>query len=533
MSPKSRSIYRGYTDNGIGLGVGFPIAYGEQYLQGTDASLTTPSFLRPLVPWLTLSVQASEKQLEAWSCFSQGDSVVIARLVSVENYKNRDAYFSHARVWEGQIPFDAAIYLGQSECFDNTQKDIGTASCLSPKDIIESWVNLLNNDSKKDIAINVIAHLYQALAQGYPLLIAARIDEFKAGSELFKYIAFARCALPATVKQPCNIRLFTRDLVANQDPPHLTLIPDDYTYQALQKLPNAALLNSQGKQQADRRGEWQLDARFEDYASYIVDLFCKKSHGLLPYSKFLQRDSLKQMLKEATDSEWVYPCYAAAWYLAHNFTQETANDLFSQMRDPGYSDYPWFKLLPAFTEDEWKKFPKKTLFDFVLENPDDLSEADKNLQSMLITSWQNLSLTFDDIFLADLDKYSKGIGRILALSSEKLLTEKAVSTIIIKVLINYYGDNNSENRRLQIIEEHNYISQGKFLDEYFIDHNLNDTNLRKRLLQLLSTKPELLKDKRKIANDTSEIPLSTWMESEIPLDQIITLLEIEVIHKSP
>ncbi|MEE8524544.1 MAG: hypothetical protein V3T72_11485 [Thermoanaerobaculia bacterium] len=166
--PASLSVYRGQSRTGIGEGPGKPIAHGEQYLRADPPLDDDAARLREIQPWMSLDADPVDLdrlggELEAWSCFGDGDLGYVVRLVPAGIYDRRQAYFSHGRAWPTEAfrgAFDPGAHLGRSQAFERPWRDQDPGERVAEPE--PEMVRPQQVKAEKPAAVRFLAHLLQA-----------------------------------------------------------------------------------------------------------------------------------------------------------------------------------------------------------------------------------------------------------------------------------------------------------------------------------------------------------------------------------
>lgn len=396
------SIYRGQADSGLGDGPDIPISFGEQFLHGTANELYTreDKLLSTIRPWLTLDSKPEDhrqKQLEAWSCFSEKGRFFAARMVFAGYHDRRVAYFCHARSWPVDLveqTHDPGLCLGCSAMFDEPDRRGTSDQALKrlPNLPVELWKPVL--EIEKQTAIRFLGHLVQTMDQNDspPLLIGVPLNEFSQGSPLFSLIAYARAALPARLKPACSIRIHTRqpENFIRRLSARLIVLPEDSLSDALNAQANSTLLNRQGECKMGRR----LASHYEEYASVLTEYVLRVPKGVMPFSGFwgFQRKidpPIRPIEGESKiNSTLIRLSYLLAMDLADQENKNALEEFFCKvLRNQSESTFRWIGLSGEdwdglLKDDEWGRFPKKLLAEFALTPRERLRGADEqNLQA--------------------------------------------------------------------------------------------------------------------------------------------------------
>ena len=185
--PGSTSIYRGHSRKGIGEGPENPISHGEQYLAAGGNFGKDSALLNEIRSWMTFDADPGEQKklrgqpMEGWSIFSAGGYQFVVRLVSAGIYDRRNAYFAHGRAWKvGEWPsgFDPGILLGVSRAFDTPWRDKDPGEHASHEvDEKDFAIQQIGKDDTV-VASRFLGHLFQAMEEDRPIVIAAPMNEF-------------------------------------------------------------------------------------------------------------------------------------------------------------------------------------------------------------------------------------------------------------------------------------------------------------------------------------------------------------------
>ena len=296
------SIYRGQSRTGIGEGPGNPpVPHGEQYLAADGPLASDGELLTAARPWMTPDWRVSDEQdlgdrIEAWSYFRHGPLRLVVRLVPAGIYDRRAAYFSHGLAFLAEEiagACDPGAYLGDSEAFEPPWRDgqRPVSKSLSPPELVRPD-QVLNEPG---VAGAFLAHLYQGIVSGYPIVVAVPVTEFQAGSPLHALVSFARAALPRELKTDCRLRVFTRlpELFLRHLRADLIVIPEKEAGDALAARRDATLLDRRG---VCREGR-EISREAADYAEAVLRRFMAfKGGGLLAFSgaigAYLPKDRL-------------------------------------------------------------------------------------------------------------------------------------------------------------------------------------------------------------------------------------------------
>ncbi len=405
----SRSVYRGQSRLGIGEGPGLPIAHGEQYLRNTDKRIGADgALLEDIRPWMSLDSDPQDHRLlddrlEGWSYFSRGDLQFVVRLVSAGTYSHRRvAYFAHGRAWPASgLPagFDPGSHLGRHEMFEEPWRndEIGQRK----DEVAPEVVRPQQVKAEGKVAVRYLAHLYQALCERYPLIIAAPISDFHTGSPLHALVSVARAALPKNLKRACKIRVYTRlpEVFLVQQQANLVVVPEAVAGDALAAAqPKPVLLDRQGQVLTGRRS---LHRPVLGYARGVLRRAVNIPEGLLLFSERYQ-NRLGAALPSSEDVEMVPLTYNLAFAMSGSESEERRKGfidyLLKQADELGpseASDEPphWQRLIG---KGEWRLFPHDDLRRVLFQDPGELGAGGRKLQREVEDAAGRLALDTGD-----------------------------------------------------------------------------------------------------------------------------------------
>lgn len=371
-APASLSVYRGQSRRGIGEGPGKPISHGEQYLAVSQSLASDGDLLDAIRHWMTLDSDPADHQrlqdrLESWSCFNVRNFRCVVRLVPAGIYDRRAAYFAHGRAWtldQLEAGCDPGLHLGRSEEFEQPWRDDDPGKHVD-KEPFPELVRPRQIAEEAQTAARFLAHLYQSCARSRPLIIAAPVSAFEAGSSLHALVSFARGALPRELRDRCSVRVYTRtpDLFLGQLKARLVVVPEDVAGNALAVRRDASLLDREGNPLAGGAPEAAALA----YAEAVVERAVKIPEGLPLFSERFQARHVRNGLPDTEDVRTIQITYNLAVALAG--TDEERSDFLrgylprvAQKLGPGVS---WGRLIePA----EWSTFPQNAVLDLILRD---------------------------------------------------------------------------------------------------------------------------------------------------------------------
>jgi hypothetical protein len=381
--PAALSVYRGQSRSGIGEGLGRPVSHGEQYLAAAPELLASEPLLDAVRPWMTLGSDPADHErlsdgLEGWSVLRLHGFDLVARLVSAGRYERRAAFFAHGRLWPsepGCPGFDPGLHVGRSEMFERPFRDDDPGERVP-----EAAPALVRPDqvaAEPGVAALLLAHLLEGCVRGRPLIVAAPIADFAAGTALHALVSFARGALPADLKVDCRVRIYTRkpELFLGHLAANMVVLPEDSFERALTARPDATVLGRQGKRLA---GE-APDAQALAYAQAVAERAIRIPGGLALFSERYRDRRSRRGLPVAADVCALPVSYNLAVALAGS--AETSGDLLrSYLPDAAAklgTQVDWGRLL---TPEEWRRFPAEALEDFLLLDPQALAPGARALQ---------------------------------------------------------------------------------------------------------------------------------------------------------
>lgn len=286
---KTFSLYRGQARTGIGEGPDRPtVPHGEQFLAADRPLGQDGELLAVARPWMTLDWRPADEQalgqkIEAWSYFPYGNLRFVVRLAAAGIYDRRAAYFAHGQAFPVEAftgACDPGAWLGASQMFDEPWNDgerpaprpPGEPELVRPADVL----------AEPAVAGALLAHLYQGLVSGYPVVMAVPVKDFAQGGPLHALVSFARAALPLKLKIDCRIRVFTRlpELFLRHLETDLLVIPESEAANALATRRDATLLDRTGALREGRELEWGATK----YAEAVLTWFLHAPGELLAYS---------------------------------------------------------------------------------------------------------------------------------------------------------------------------------------------------------------------------------------------------------
>lgn len=304
--------------------------------------------------WLTLDDRAQDRwalgeKVEAWSFFDEGHLRFVVRLSAAGLYRNRSVYFSHARAWpanEFRKGFDPGALIGRGDAFDIPWRDQRPLPRPEVRPEVV-WKNVIKNE--RGAAVQFLAHLYEAVITGCPVVIAAPVDQFVMDSPLFQLIAFARAALPLELKRDCRIRIYTSqpELALRTLRCHLIAIPEDLAPEALAARRDAMLLDRSGLNLAGRKADAQ-------YAEAVVDRVLALPGALFA---FTERIGIAQTALPAATVPIIYNLAVASGDQAK---MDSLLKFLYSTAPKRTETIPWEKVT---SQAEWDQFSYKVLVD--------------------------------------------------------------------------------------------------------------------------------------------------------------------------
>ncbi|MDQ3283126.1 MAG: hypothetical protein M3Q69_17130, partial [Acidobacteriota bacterium] len=374
----SLSVYRGQSRSGDGEGPGQAILRGEQYLH-VDRELYESELLDAIRSWMTLDSDPLDHQrlndrLESWSLFSLRDYLFVVRLVSAGRYDQRAAYFSHARVWKrSSLPrtFDPGLNLGRETAFAQPWRDQDAV----PPEALETLSSLVRPQQIKEEAETAslfLAHLFQTMTQQSALIITAPVAEFASGSALHALVSFARGGLPAEVRDPCRIRVYSRipDKFLRHLGTHLLVVPEPAAADAVAARSSATLLDRRGNKVMGK----DLDPRFLDYARWVVERATALPDGL---AQFSARYAFRP--HEFAPGESARASVQITYNVASALTAGEHKALMTYLPSAATAFGPGLDWNRFIADDAWQQFPRELLLDRLLSSSDAAAEGEREL----------------------------------------------------------------------------------------------------------------------------------------------------------
>jgi hypothetical protein len=391
VQPASFSVFRGQSRSGQGEGPEKTVPQGEQYLQ-VDRALYRAELLDTIRPWMTLDSDPADHQrlnddLEAWSLFAAGDYLFVVRLASAGTYDRRAAYFAHGRAWPAAaIPagVDPGLNLGRAEAFDRPWRDDRPHE--ERREELPGAVRPEQVAAEPKTAELFLGHLHQALTTGNPLIIAAPIADFARGSALHALVSVARAGLPASLRNQCRIRVYSRfpELFLRHLGANLVVVPEDSATAALTARPNATLIDRQGRMIAGK----ELGTAAEEYGAAVVERAVAIPGGMAYFSERLGS-------RTPADSREIPVTYNVAFALAGPAAHRAELLRFylpgaAAKLGPGLD---WQRLVRP---DEWREFPAAAIVEQLLAGAGELPEARRQFLAALEDGAGSLQLRVDD-----------------------------------------------------------------------------------------------------------------------------------------
>jgi len=398
----ARSIYRGYSYEGLGEGPGRPIARGEQFLEADPPFRQDADALSALRPWMTLDLDAGDHRrlgdrLEAWSSFSYADWAVVVRLAPSGTFDRRAAYFSHGRAFAKAAVSGAAdpgALLGRSEAFDTHWPGGGgeaAAAVPAPEMVRPDQVA-----AEKETAAALLAHLLQGLLSGRPTVMAVPVDELVTGAPLHALVSFARAALPPLLKQRCRIRVYARspELFLGRMECHLLVVPDAVASDALSVRRDAVLLDRRCQRHAGSEPDPQVRA----WARKVTLWACERPWALLGFAA-----RYGEQIWDGCDGPpggHEVASVSVAYRIAEELAEDEApsRNFFGQLKnaagklEPGA--IPWRQLLAA---GDWDRFPRREILELVFAGAEGLPEGVRDLQAAATQTAEELGWSVDEL----------------------------------------------------------------------------------------------------------------------------------------
>jgi len=395
--PVSLSVYRGQSRRGIGEGPGSSTAHGEQYLGATPPLDQDSGLLEAIRPWMTLDSDPADHQrlndrLEAWSLFCHRDRQFVVRLVSAGAYDSRAGYFSHGRSWplDAGPGIDPGLCLGRSEAFENPWRDDDPGRRVDEP--VPPFFRPERIAAEPERAAQLLAHLLQCGAHRRPLIIAAPVAEFAAGTPLPGLLSFARGALPADLRKECRVRIYTHtpELFLRTLGANLVVVPEELAGQALKVRREATLVDRQGKLLA---GE-PLEPVALSYAEAVIERALRIPDGLTAFGERFRDRRSRAGMPEEGDVRAIQVTYNLAVALAGSAAErgDLLRSYLPRIAQKLGPEVNWKRLI---VPEEWRAFPRESILDLLLLDSAALSPGARSLQKAVESSAAQLELTVD------------------------------------------------------------------------------------------------------------------------------------------
>jgi hypothetical protein len=363
------SLYRGQALTGIGEGPDRPtVHHGEQFLAADEPLDRDAELLAAARPWMTLDWQPADEQalgqtIEAWSYFPYGNLRFVVRLAAAGLYDRRAAYFAHGRAFPvGAFAgaCDPGAWLGGSQAFDEpwsggerpAPRPPGEPELVRPADVL----------AEPAVAAALLAHLYQGLVGGYPVVMAVPVKDFVKSGPLHALVSFARAALPLHWKLDCRIRVFTRlpELFLRHLGADLLVIPENEAANALAARREATLLDRTGARREGR--EYSREAGL--YADAVLRRFLRAPGELLAFSGAVSEHLPKDRLPAENEIARVPAIYLllATSKDPSIFGEWIKSSLLKNLSEQP-TGLPWDRLIRP---EDWQSLSPEDLYDIVL-----------------------------------------------------------------------------------------------------------------------------------------------------------------------
>lgn len=398
----SRSIYRGYSYEGLGEGPGRPIARGEQFLAADPPFVQDADALGALRPWMTLDLDAGDHRrlgdrLEAWSCFTYGDWTVVVRLTPAGTFDRRTAYFSHARAFGSSAiasGADPGALLGRSEAFashwqDGAEPDrtaVPSPAMVRPEQV----------DAERETAAALLAHLLQGLLSRRPTVVAVPVEELAAGAPLHALVSFARAALPPTLKRRSRIRVYSRspEVFLGRMESDLLVVPEAVASDALSVRRDAVLLDRRGQRHAGP----EPDPQVQEWAHKVTLWTCDHPRALLDFATRYGERVWNGETGAPSNREVAAVAVAVRVSEELRTDREPSKNFLGQLKnaagkiEPGA--IPWDRLLGA---EDWNRFPRRDVLELVFAGIDILPEGARDLQEAATQAAEKLGWSLGEL----------------------------------------------------------------------------------------------------------------------------------------
>jgi hypothetical protein len=281
------SIYRAFSDFGIGEGPGSTVGAGVQYQDSGSSLEQNRTFLEAAKLWMNLDEGDWGNlgdDFEAWSVAPIEKDVLVARLVRFREYgaMNRPNFFAHGRaVAHAEIEgaFDPGAWISDAQAFDEPWLGRRRDPPSPPPAPRPPAVAHVAADTQ--LATSLLAHLLEARLQNRPLIWRVGPQEFRQSGKAATLASFARAGLPLAVRHGCFVRVYTAlperflELGAT-----FVVIQDDrppILQGATRRRPDAFVLATDGQRTAGDEPRPTVAA----YADALVKRFCDRPEALL------------------------------------------------------------------------------------------------------------------------------------------------------------------------------------------------------------------------------------------------------------
>lgn len=394
------SIYRGQSTAGIGEGPDRPNIRGEQFI-AAEGPLHDKETLDAVRSWMTLDASGADndalgERIEGWSYFPLAGRRFLVRLGWAPQYTASDAraaYFSHAQAFSTEDfaeGFDPGALLGRTELFDPPWvggKRPADARRGDPQSVSEAIDFERVLKEAEPPAQRFLGHLLQSLIQRYAVIVAVPSAEFVTGGLLHKEIAFARAALPLSLKRDCRIRVYTTrpSHFLKEQRADLVVIPEAHVTEALRACRDAVLLDRTGTRREGR----ELASGVREYADAVVQRSKKLRHALLRFAERVSPHLSSSELPTASQVEKARILFNAIGVA--DSPDQLGSLLTRRLAERAAEVGP---LLPGLlTDEEWRRMPDKALTEILVGRLDlDATEGGRTFLDLVEVAARNRGL---------------------------------------------------------------------------------------------------------------------------------------------
>jgi hypothetical protein len=365
------SIYRAFSDSGIGEGPGSTPGPGVQYQDSGSSLEQNRTFLDAARLWMNLDEGDWGNlgdDFEAWSIAPIERDVLVARLVRFREYgaSNRPNFFAHGRaVVRAEIEgaFDPGAWVGDAQAFDEPW--LGRRRQAASPPPAPRAPAVAHAAADPEVATKLLAHLLEAHLQKKPLIWRVAPQEFRRSGKAAALASFARAALPLAIRHACFLRVYTvlpeRFLDAGAT---FVVIQDDrppILQGATRRYPDAFVLASDGRRVAGGEPRQSVAT----YADAVVRRFLDRSDALLLFGA---RAHAAIGGAEPTGSRRAYSVlYNVCEYARTGALDQALTFVAKQVEEKPIGPPP-ADVATVFSNEEWSRFSLAALVPVILRD---------------------------------------------------------------------------------------------------------------------------------------------------------------------